>query len=69
MKTTQYKGHSITRTTTTTNVGRCVFGKQVDAIGYVYEIKGPHGKNATVRPFLTSIESCREYINAQIGAE
>ena len=33
---------------------------------YVFEIVGKQGKNACVRPFLTSVASCKRYINERI---
>jgi hypothetical protein len=51
---TSYKGHTFTRTSVTTDGGN------------VYEIDGPYGKRATVRPFLTSIRACRSYVNKRL---
>lgn len=68
MKSTNYKNHIITRSATTTSVTKTVFGKQTDAIGYLYSIEGVHGKTAGMRPLLTSVSACREYINEKIDA-
>lgn len=51
-----FKSHTFTRTATTTG----------DRGAHVYEIDGTHGKRATVRPFLTTIAACREYVNNAI---
>lgn len=57
-KSTTYKSHTITETNTSTDTPR--------GVRNVYEIAdGPHSKRATVRPFLTSVAACREYITRE----
>ena len=55
-----YKGHMISQSETTTG------GNNGNAVRHVYEIDGEHGKPACVRPFLTSIAQCREFINDRL---
>lgn len=57
---TAYKGHTIYQSSTTTG------GNNGNPVRHVYEIAGPHGKGACVRPFLTSTAQCREYINDKL---
>jgi hypothetical protein len=49
---TTYKGHTFTRTSIGTGPrGACL-----------YDIDGTHGKPAGMRPFLTTVSACREYV-------
>lgn len=57
---TAYKGHTISQTSTTTG------GNNGNPVRHVYEIEGAHGKGACVRPFLTSVAQCREFINDRL---
>ena len=55
MTTSTYKNHEFTKTSTTTYTA--------NGIRNVYEISGEFGKGACVRPFLTSVSACRDYVN------
>lgn len=50
-----YKGHTFRRSSTTTDTRH--------GVRNVYEIEGDFAKAAAVRPFLTTIAACREYVN------
>lgn len=63
---TKYKKHEIIRTFTTTTVIREAFGRTYQKDVNVYEIKGKNGKSAGMRPFLTSIQQCKNYINSNL---
>ena len=56
-----YKGNTFRKTSTTTDTVR--------GIAHVYEIDGPQGKGACLRPFLTTVTGCREYVNRVIERE
>jgi len=58
-----YKKCTITKTNTTTDGYKNVFGIERPCIKPVYEITGSVNKPAGQRPFLTSIASCKRYIN------
>ena len=57
-----YRGCTITRTTTTTNVVEWFCGKARQSIRKVYAIEGAIDKPAGRRPFITSIRAAKEYI-------
>ena len=59
---TIYRGCTLSRTGTTTNVRRVVFGHSYQAIAYVWAISGRLSKPAGQRPFLTSEAACREFV-------
>ena len=57
----KYNGYTFRRTTTTTTTRiKNARGYYVERLSYLYEIDGL--KEAGKRPFLTSVEQCREYI-------
>jgi len=58
-----YKKCIITKTNTTTDGYKNVFGTERPCIKYVYEVSGAIDKPAGQRPFLASISDCKNYIN------
>lgn len=62
----KYKGCTITRTATTTNVVEWFFGKESQRTRKVYEIEGDVSKPAGTRPFLTSIQAAKDYISERL---
>ena len=62
MKTKTYKGYEITKTNTTTDSQRCVYGKWHNCIAYVHRIEGVH-------QYFTSFASAKRFINEKIEQE
>lgn len=63
--TKRYHGSTFTETRTTTDVRRQAFGRAYSTIARVWEVSGRIRKGAAVRPFLTSIRECRDYVDAE----
>ena len=64
-----YKKHNIKRTDITTRVSiPKPFGRSgvYEATRYLYEIDGEHAKSAGTRPFITTLQSAKEYITDSI---
>ena len=62
----KYKGCTITRTATTTNVVEWFGGWERERTRKVYAIEGAVNKPAGMRPFLTSIRAAKKYISERI---
>ena len=62
----KYKNCEIIRTNTTTDIQKKCFGHWYNTIAYVYEIIGEVKKDRGLRPFLTSIQESKDYINSKI---
>ena len=63
---TEYRGCTLTRTNTTTDVRRAAFGRAYQTIGYIWRVSG---RLSSERPglgqqWLTSAAACREWIRA-----
>jgi hypothetical protein len=67
MKTTTYRGCTLTETETTTDVTRTAFGHRYQTVARVWGVSGRVQKSATARPFLTSAESAREYVRDELA--
>ncbi len=65
----EYKGCTITRTTTTTNVVKWFCGKEPERTRKVYAIEGAIDKPAGMPPFLTSIQAAKDYISDTLRHE
>ena len=68
---TTYRGCTIERTNTTTDVRRVVFGQPYQAIGYIWRVSG---RLSSERPglgqqWLTSAAECRAWIRGQDAEE
>lgn len=63
MKTTTYRGVTITETKTTTDTTRYAFGKPYSVVANVYKLEGVVNKPAGQSPFITSIKAAREFID------
>ena len=59
---TIYRGCTLSRTGTTTNVTRVAFGRSYRTVAQVWTISGRLTKPAGQRPFLTTEAACREYV-------
>ncbi len=62
MKTYKYKNHTITQTSTTTDVYTLRFSRYVKEIRYMYAIDGEFWTG----PKFTSIKEAKEWINERI---
>lgn len=60
----KYKGHTITKISTTVTVITKRKGYSMRSTRALYEIQGEHGKSAAIRPWLTTLAECREYISS-----
>lgn len=58
----EYRKHEIQKTRVTTDATKYCYGNRYNTIAYVYRIEGEHGKSEMQRPFLTSIQDCKNYI-------
>jgi hypothetical protein len=67
MKTTTYRGCTLTQTENTTDVTRFAFGRRYQTIARVWDVDGRVVKSACAQPFLTSARECRQYIAQELG--
>lgn len=59
-----YKGYTYMKTSITTSVRYQRAGRWLERTGYLYEIQGL--KEAGKRPFLTSVQACKDYIDSAV---
>ena len=57
-----YRGCTIERTQTTTDVRRVAFGRPYQAIGYVWRVSGRLSTERYGQQWLTSAADCRAWI-------
>ena len=66
-ETRTYKGFTIRKTETRTNVIKMVFGRLSNTYQHLYDIEGL--KSAGTLPFITSIREAKEFINKSLSPE
>ena len=57
-----YRGCTIERTQTTTEVRRVAFGRPYQAIGHIWRVSGRLSSEGRGQQWLTSAADCREWI-------